>query len=389
MKFKLIPLLLLLPVCLNAQNTAFTIKGNIKNYRVGEKVYFMSFSGGVRKIDSTLITDGNFVFSGTVNASNEPEDNYNQSRSTLFVDHTQANLNFNIINSRVVWDMCTLYLEPGLTEVNIIDSAHNASIKWPRQNQGHYELDSIYGAFFKKLDKSRRIASEMFKNKFDEYLKYDAKQMEIFKGEEKRDMWVFIKKHPTSPASLYILKHLDDYYPDYDRIQPYFSVLSDELKGTKFGKSYGEMLAGLKNTRISASAPEFTMSDTNGLPVSLSSLKGKYVFIDFWASWCGPCRAENPNVVNAYNQYNDKNFTILGVSLDQKKDAWIEAIYKDHLNWQQVSDLKYWDNVAARMYSVIAIPQNFLLDPQGKIIAKNLFGRDLMIKLSEVLDSQK
>jgi peroxiredoxin len=133
-------------------------------------------------------------------------------------------------------------------------------------------------------------------------------------------------------------------------------------------------------------APEFAQADTNGKTVSLSSFHGKYVLLDFWASWCGPCRAENPNVVKAYNNFKGKNFTILGVSLDRpgKKDAWLKAIHDDHLTWNHVSDLKFWDSETAKLYGIQAIPQNLLLDPSGKIIGKNLFGDDLEKKLAEI-----
>jgi peroxiredoxin len=136
---------------------------------------------------------------------------------------------------------------------------------------------------------------------------------------------------------------------------------------------------------LGQAAPEISLPDVNGNTVSLNSLKGKFVLIDFWASWCGPCRQENPNVVRAFNLYKNKNFTILGVSLDDNKDRWVDAIGKDGLNWAQVSDLKGWQSVAAGAYGVRGIPANFLLDPTGKIIAENLRGADLEAKLAEVL----
>lgn len=137
--------------------------------------------------------------------------------------------------------------------------------------------------------------------------------------------------------------------------------------------------------KVGEMAPDFTLPDVDGKPFSLSSLKGKYVLIDFWASWCGPCRAENPNVVNTYNEFKDKNFTILGVSLDQDKDAWVKAIKDDNLDWKQVSDLKFWNSDAAALYNVQAIPYNVLVDPSGKVIATELRGSELAATLQKMV----
>lgn len=146
-----------------------------------------------------------------------------------------------------------------------------------------------------------------------------------------------------------------------------------------------EQAAQANSPKIGTIAPDITIPDTSGKPFSLSALKGKYVLIDFWASWCGPCRRENPNVVAAYNKFKDKNFTILGVSLDDNKENWLDAIKKDQLVWKQVSDLKGWYGETPPLYGFNAIPYNVLIDPDGKIIATLLTGESLNKKLEEVL----
>jgi peroxiredoxin len=144
-------------------------------------------------------------------------------------------------------------------------------------------------------------------------------------------------------------------------------------------------LKEVKNTTVANKAPALSLPDTSGRMVSISDFKGKYVLVDFWASWCSPCRAENPNIVAAYNQYRNKNFTILGVSLDQDRGAWLKAIQDDGLNWNHISDLKFWNSEAAAVYNITEIPYNVLLDPDGNIIEEGLHGPALGMALEKIL----
>ncbi len=194
----------------------------------------------------------------------------------------------------------------------------------------------------------------------------------------------FIKTHPKAFLSLSFLN--EEYRSfGFKTSKSLFNNLSISLKNHSIGKVLKyNIFEGEQIAAINTKAITFTQADTSGKMISLSSFNGKYLLIDFWASWCGPCRAESPNIKIAYDRYQSKGFEVLGVSLDNDKNAWIKAINKDGLKWTNVSDLQGWKNDVAKKYIVQAVPANYLLDRNGKIIAKNLKGEALIKKLTEL-----
>jgi peroxiredoxin len=195
------------------------------------------------------------------------------------------------------------------------------------------------------------------------------------------------ESHLNSAMALFLFEKFAPASLEYAENEPYYNLLPQWAKTSSRGMAISELIEGAKNTKVGMKAPVFEQRDTSGRLVSLADFRGKYVLIDFWASWCKPCREENPNLVKAYEHFKDKGFEIIGVSLEYKGDRtrWTKAIQKDNLQWIHLSGLEFFKEPVAKLYGVQSIPQNFLVDPSGNLIAKNLKGEALFAMLNDVL----
>ena len=315
-------------------------------------------------VDTTVVIDGQFTFTGE---QEEAEIHY------IFFDNLRGNIPF--------------VLENGSIEVKTQrDSLAYSSIKGTAQNE----------MFARFLDGSRSMAYKarsMTADMRKAAAQGDTVQMNSLRQEyselqnEARDFELnFVKENPNAIISVFIIQKAQQQrlLPE-DEIEELYNGLSPEIQNTRIGKQVKEKIDKAKNVTIGTKAPNFSAPTPNGEELALNDVLGKVTIIDFWAAWCRPCRAENPNVVRLYNKYKDQGLSILGVSLDRKAEDWKKAIEDDGLAWNHVSNVDYFDEIA-ELYNVDAIPATFILDEKGVIVAKNLRGVALEDKLSELLD---
>lgn len=372
---KIILLLLLLPFAATAQK-GFTITGKVPGLKEPAKVYLATVqSGAFKDIDSATVTNGNFKFTGSLS---EP---------------CQAIVRVKRINTPEVKyhpDQLGLFIENAAIQIAAKDSVKNAVVTGSVSDKESRQLDSITRPLTDKIiylnnRYGKKNQQGVYLSSVDERKKA-GDTIQGLVASIKNAKLKFVEGHLNSFMGLYTynLYILDNKFVPSE-VSPLFDRFSDKLKLSDLGKKTVEKLEIGKRRQTGAKATDFTQNDPNDKPFTLSSLRGKYVLVDFWASWCVPCRAENPNVVKAYAQLKDKNFEIVGVSLDQGKAAWAEAVRKDGLPWIHVSDLKGWKNEVAVMYGINSVPQNLLIDPNGQIIVKNLRGDALTQKLAELI----
>jgi peroxiredoxin len=346
-------------------DTTYNFTGKIKGLDSGW-VYLFNRESASGQIDSAQVRNGFFQFTGK---ADEP------TFHLLGIgDKGQKDfrLGFFVQNGQIILSASKDSLEKAvITGSPAQDEFIHFLASQQYLDQEEAQLEKLYDSV--KMVGDKRLIDSL------------EKIFRVFDGRRRNFVRDYAKQHPSSYISPFEVFQYFSYDPDVTELDSIYQSLSPAIQRSYFGQKTREVLATARKTAPGQLAPDFAEPDGSGKPIPLSSLRGKYVLVDFWASWCGPCRAENPNVEKAYQQYHARGLNILGVSLDEKKDKWQEAVKKDHLDWQQVSDLQGWKNTAAVLYGVQGIPMNFLIGPDGKIIAKCLRGDDLTNKLAELL----
>lgn len=352
----------------------YSVNGRLTQIRPKDKIFLSYYKDGSYHTDSVVAVNGTFNFSGDVKIP---------TRATIQIKTPKPSKSIVPI-PRPLQDLQVFFLEKGTIQI----TGENLKTAKIRGGKTQSDNDRLTTELKPHTDQAYSISNQLTSL----WSKGDTVGRWVLSSQARRLSKTianmqdsFIRSNPDSYLSFDLLKSQANYITA-SKFDSLYSGLSKRIKSAPYGKELGQRLAIAIKTALGNPAIDFTQQTNNLTSFTLSSLKGKYVLIDFWASWCGPCRAENPYLKKVYQNFKADNFEIVSISLDDKKERWLKAIEDDALPWIHVSDLKGWNNEIAIAYSIRAIPRNFLIDPNGLIVAKNLRGEDVEKLLKQILD---
>jgi peroxiredoxin len=355
---KIFALVCFLPLFAFAQNPGFTIQLKVSGLADKSKVSVSDVNKPEDTVARGVVMNGSVMLKGSVQEPNLYYVNFDDAKKRMVVFLSNENI-------QVTGDANDL---------------QKLTVKGSRSHDDFRLFQDTFNPLFQRLSEITKEAQSGQSGNDSLMNIYNEQLVKI-----RSSIDAFIDKNKSSAVSPFLLLVTNEIVGDPEKVQTQLRSLDEKVQKGFYGKILQEQLDKANKGAIGSDAIAFTQNDTTGNPVSLTSFKGKYVLLDFWASWCKPCRIENPNVVAAFNKFKNKNFTVLGISLDRSREPWIRAINDDNLTWTHVSDLKFWSNEVAVQYGIESIPQNYLIDPNGKIIAKNLRGEELQSRLCELL----